>query len=121
MLAASILAGASGQISSSTADHRDSLAYPEHSGKDPLFVFYQDYQTFQAGSLTASHTVPGDYEFRWQKYNPDTDGFDPPFSTETGVSSSTVSDLTDGGYRVSISGGPGPDTSMMAWVIYCPP
>ena len=116
MLTAIAFAASFGQITSPTADHMDSLAYPVKEGKDPLFVFYQTYQSFRPGTLTA--TLPGsaEYSFEWSRYNPDTDGFDPPFNTGNGVSSS-VPDLEDGGYQVRIFDENGTDTSLTAWVL----
>lgn len=104
------------QITSTTADRVDSLAYPIHFGKDPFFIFYQKYQVFRSGSLTATLPGSGDYNFEWSKYDPDLDGFSPPFSTGSGASS-TVADLIDGCYRVRIFNGSGTDTTLTAWVM----
>ena len=105
------------QISSPTADYTDSLSYPVSFGKDPRFVFYQVNQVPKAGRLDATHPNPGSYNFEWRKYNPDLDGFDPPFVSESGAASSTVTDLIDGGYQVRIWNGSGTDTTMLAWVM----
>ena len=106
-----------GQITSLSADHVDSLAYPVKEGKDPFFIFYQTRQVYKAGSLSATLPGNGSYNFEWSRYNPDVSGFDPPFEIESNQPSSTVSDLEDGGYRVRISDGGGSDTTMMAWVM----
>ena len=37
------------QITSPAADYVDSLSYPVHPGKDPLFVFYQTNQVPKPG------------------------------------------------------------------------
>jgi len=105
------------QISSATADMMDSLAYEESPLKDPLFVFHQLNQGTITGSLSA--TLPGtaSYNFAWSKYNPTLSGFDPPFSTETNMSSSEVEDLEDGGYQVRVWDGAITDTVMTAWVM----
>ncbi|MEN8158259.1 MAG: hypothetical protein ABFS10_15005, partial [Bacteroidota bacterium] len=106
-----------GQITSPTADYIDSLGYPVSEGKDPLFIFYQTNGTHRPGSLSA--TLPGSdlFSFEWRLYNPAISGFDPPFSTETGVQSSSVTELADGGYRVRIFNATGTDTTLMAWVM----
>ena len=106
------------QISSGAADHVDTLSYlPGNTAEDLLFVFYQENQVSNPGSLTASHPVSGSYTFEWSRYNPVLNGFDPAFSTESGTSSSSVSDLDEGGYRVRISNGTGTDTTFMSWVM----
>jgi gliding motility-associated-like protein len=105
------------QITSTTADWLDSVAYETTTKKDPLFVFYQINKVFKPGSLTA--TLPGSevYNFEWSKYNPAINGFNPPFSTDTDEMFSTVSDLNEGGYQVRIWDGATTDTVMTAWVM----
>lgn len=106
------------QISSSTADHVDTLTYlTGNTARDPLFVFYQLDGVSKPGSLTASHSSGGSYNFEWRKYNPAINGFDPAFSSETGTTSSTVSNLDDGGYSVRIWNGSDTDSTLMSWVM----
>lgn len=105
------------QISSSTADKVDSLAYETSSAKDPLFVFHQVNQGTKKGDLSATLPVIDLYNFAWSKYNPDLNGFDPPFRTETSVSNSSVSDLEEGGYQVRVWEGTNTDTILTAWVM----
>lgn len=106
-----------GQITSTSADRVDSLAYPVKEGKDPFFIFYQSNQEQKLGSLSAG--LPGNesYDFEWSLYNPDLPGFDPPFQSDSNQPSSTASDLETGGYQVRISNGGGTDTTMVAWVM----
>jgi gliding motility-associated-like protein len=108
---------ASAQITSATADYVDSVSYPVREGWDPLFVFYQTNQVPRSGDLTATLPGNGSYSFEWSRYNETINGFDPPFATETGVASSSVGDLQEGGYRVSIFDGASTDTTMMAWIM----
>ncbi|MCK5136575.1 MAG: gliding motility-associated C-terminal domain-containing protein [Bacteroidales bacterium] len=105
------------QITSSTADHVDTISYPVSQGEDPLFVFYQINQVPKPGSLSATLPGSGNYNFEWSKYNPAINGFDPPFSSDAGTTTSTVSDLEEGGYQVRIRDGGSTDTSMLAWVM----
>ena len=59
------------QITSATADHVDTLSYPAgNPARDPLFVFYQLDGVSKPGSLTASYTGGGDFNFEWSMYNP---------------------------------------------------
>ena len=106
-----------GQITSSSADRVDSLAYSQKEGKDPFFIFYQTDQVFKAGALSASLPGGGSYSFEWSRYNPDLPGFDTPFLSETNLQSSTASGLESGGYQVRIFNTSGTDTSMMAWLM----
>ena len=107
-----------GQITSATADHVDTLGYlPGNTDRDPLFVFYQEDGIHKAGTLTAVHPDGGSFNFDWSRYNPAINGFDPVFSSESGIAASTVSDLDDGGYRVRIWNGTGTDMTLMSWVM----
>jgi len=106
-----------GQITSSQADHVDSLAYTHKQGKDPFFIFYQTNQVYKAGELSASLPDGGSYSFEWSRYNPDLPGFDNPFLSESNRQSSTAPDLESGGYQVRIFNTTGTDTSMMAWLM----
>ena len=106
------------QISSSTADHVDTLTYPAgNPAEDPLFVFFQLDDIYKPGSLTATYAGGGNFNFDWSMYNPAINGFDPAFSSESGVPSSSVSNLDEGGYRVRIWNGTGTDITLMSWVM----
>ncbi len=109
---------ATAQITSPTADHVDTLSYlPGNTDRDPLFVFYQTGGALIPGTLSASYPEPGIFNFEWRKYNPGAGGFDPVFSSDAGVPSSSVSNLEDGGYRVRVWNGTSTDTTMTAWVM----
>jgi len=106
------------QVTSSTADHVDTLTYPPgNPAEDPLFVFYQPLTGNKQGSLTAIYPGGGSINFEWSMYNPAISGFDPPFSSDAGTTSSSVSSLDEGGYRVRIWNGSDVDTTMMSWVM----
>lgn len=106
------------QITSASADHTDTLTYPPgNPAEDPLFVFYQLNQESNPGSLSATYPGAGNFNFEWSRYNPAISGFDPAFSSESGTTSSTVSDLDEGGYRVRIWNSTDTDTIMMSWVM----
>jgi gliding motility-associated-like protein len=81
-----------------------------------LFVFYQPGTGVEKGSLTASLPDQGNYNFDWSQYDPGTSAF-LPYSSESGVQRSTLSDLDEGGYRVRIWNGTGTDTTFLAWVM----
>jgi gliding motility-associated-like protein len=106
-----------GQIVSPQADATRLLSYTTHTGKDPLFVFYQSYGNHRPGSLTATGPAAGNFDFVWMKYDPDADDFTIPVEAESGVTALTINGLDDGGYRVQISNGVDTDTSFIAWVM----
>lgn len=119
MLAVLLFAGMnlSAQISSPQADAAKTVSYPVYSGTDMLYAFYQTNGALKPGSLTATGPGAGNFDFTWTKYDETADGFTIPVKVETGVASSSISNLTDGGYRVNVFNGVGVDTSFIAWVM----
>ncbi len=105
------------QIGSNTANYSDTLGYPVFGGTDRYFVFHAtEHGSPATGTLTAS--APGGappYDFSWSRYDTASNGFSPPFFSQTGVPSSTVSNLGWGCYRVHISSAD-LDTVFRAWV-----
>jgi gliding motility-associated-like protein len=106
-----------GQITSPQADAVKTLSYTTYANESQLFVFYQSDGNYRPGSLTATGPATGSFDFVWTKYNPDADGFTIPVSSESSVTSSTVTALNEGGYRVQVSNGVDVDTSFIAWVM----
>jgi gliding motility-associated-like protein len=107
---------ASAQISSPAATFSDTLEYPVFEEKDPYFVFSSTVQGIPIkGELDAIPPSGVASDFSWSRYNPGSNGFDPPFSVESGVLASRISDLEQGCYRVQITS-PGVDTILRAWV-----
>jgi gliding motility-associated-like protein len=106
------------QLSSSTADHVDTLSYlGGNTNRDPLFVFYQNDGQYTPGRLSARYPGPGNFNFEWRKYNPLAGSFGPVFSSDAGTTSSLASNLDGGGYQVRVWNGGGTDTTMVAWVL----
>ncbi len=95
-------------------------SYPgEPERKDPVFIFCvpEGNNDFSIGELIA--TPPGGIAgctFDWCKYNPSDSVFDPSFHSENDVTSSTVTGLESGGYKVRIRDAGSMDTSFIAWV-----
>jgi gliding motility-associated-like protein len=89
-------------------------SYTTSAVKDPVFIFCGASGS-QKANLTA--TSPGGtppFNFTWYKWSDLTKSFSILFKTATGVTTSSASDLIDGGYRVLISGGK--DTTLTGWV-----
>jgi gliding motility-associated-like protein len=84
-------------------------------GRDPIFIFCNSSGT-QKGALTAvSPGGTGPFTFTWLKWSDATRSFSVPVKTETGVMSSSLSGIDDGGYRVNISSS-GFSTSLTGWI-----
>ncbi len=81
-------------------------SYPSApTAKDPVFI-YCNTSGSQKGTLNAiSPGGTGPFNFTWYKWSDITKSFSISVKTESGVSTSSVSDLDDGGYKVIISGG----------------
>lgn len=89
--------------------------YPVTTRHDPVFIFCTSGST-TTGTLTA--TSPGGtapFTFTWTMYDLTGGGFTIPLPGGTGTSS-TVSGLQEGGYRVTITDGGTYDTTLYAWV-----
>jgi len=90
-------------------------AYPSAPGvKDPVFI-YCNTTGSKSGELTAvspGGTAPFDYS--WYKWNDVTKSFSDFIKTETGVLTSSLTGLSEGGYKVEITGGF--ITSLTGWI-----
>jgi len=106
-----------GQITSPQSDATRQLDYPVATGSDPMYVFYQQEGENQPGSLVAGLPVAGPFDFVWTMYDQVADAFSIPVASESGVETSTVSGLDEGGYSVQITNGVDIDTSFIAWVM----
>ena len=106
------------QISSPWANYSDTIDYPVFKGLDLYYIFHSPEGAQQKyGRLAANPpagSTPG-WGFEWSQFDTVNKEYSAPFLIETGVSSSEVSNLESGGYRVRITG-PGTDTVFRAWV-----
>jgi gliding motility-associated-like protein len=82
--------------------------------KDPIFIFCNSSGS-QKGNMSAiSPGGTGPYTFTWYQWNDITKTFSTLIKTEPAVLTSSVTDLSEGGYRVIISGGF--DATLTGWV-----
>lgn len=88
----------------------------EYSGgkQDNIYVFCGQKGETKA-TLTATSSDGQPAIFQWQKYNASSASFDLFLNDQSGGSTSTISNLQDGAYRVTITGTSGP-TTYTAWV-----
>ena len=106
----------SGQL---TAPGSNTVRYTQYPSsptvRDPVFVFCGSTGN-TTGTLTAvSPGGTGPFTFTWYRWNEVSRGFTQLILTESGVLSSSATNLEEGGYRVSISG-PGYNTSLTGWI-----
>ncbi len=89
-------------------------AYPASQVKDPIFI-YCNSSGNQKGTLIAGNPDGlVNHNFIWYQWSNDTKSFSIPLKSESGVKSSTVDNLDEGGYRVEITGGR--DTILTGWI-----
>ena len=101
------------QISSEAED----MVPTEYSSgtQDQIYIFCTA-PNEQAGMLKADAPGGGAASFEWGKYNPATGSFDVFLTENSGSTSSTVNNLADGGYRVTVTEGT-ESTVYTAWVM----
>ncbi len=92
-------------------------SYPSSPGvKDPVFVYCNSSGTVKGNLNAVSPGGTGPFTFSWNRWSDATKGFTVFISSETGVMSSAISNLDEGGYRVTISNGAGYNTSLTGWI-----
>ena len=92
-------------------------SYPSSPGvKDPVFVYCNSSGTVKGSLNAVSPGGTGPFTFSWNRWSDATSGFTVFISSETGVMSSAISNLDEGGYRVTISNGAGYNTSLTGWI-----
>jgi gliding motility-associated-like protein len=103
------------QLSAPGANAVRYTSYPSAPAvKDPIFIFCNS-SGLQRGNLNAvSPKGTGPFNFTWYKWSDVTKTFSIPMKTDNGVAVSIAGDLTEGGYKVTVSGGY--DTSFVGWV-----
>ena len=96
-------------------------SYPSApSAKDPVF-FYCNINGAERGTLTASSKDTVVRMFNWYRWNTISNSFSIPVISESGVISSTISGLTEGGYKVDIDSAGIYDTSLVGWIFLTDP
>jgi gliding motility-associated-like protein len=111
----SVFYPAIGQLSapgSSATIQTEYTAFPE---ADNIFIFCSISEGVPAGSLQVQTALAGTKTYLWEKYNPASGIFDFYSSESTEEMQSTVSNLEDGGYRVTVTQGETSET-FRAWV-----
>jgi gliding motility-associated-like protein len=92
-------------------------SYPSSPGtKDPVFIFCNSSGTVKGNLNAVSPGGTGPFTFSWYKWSDATKGFTQLIRTETGLLSSAIGNLDEGGYRVNISNGSGYSTNLTGWI-----
>lgn len=73
--------------------------------KDPVFIYCSTSASQKATLNASSPGGTGPFNFDWFKWSDITKSFSILLKTESGILSSSASDLDEGGYRIIISGG----------------
>ena len=105
------------QLSSPLSGAVRNTTYPVTTGRsDPIFIFCNSSGS-EKGSLQADSpggTSP--FNFTWYMWNNVSKSFSDSLNTDSSVSSSTITGLDEGGYKVRITDGGGYDTTLFAWI-----
>jgi gliding motility-associated-like protein len=82
--------------------------------KDPIFIYCNSSGNQKGTLAAASPSGTGPFNFTWYQWDDATKNFSLLLKTDTGVQTSTISNLAEGGYRVIISGGA--NATLTGWV-----
>ncbi len=93
------------QISAPGSSSSARANYPVFGETDSIFVFCAQNEGAANGALRVQTALEGTKTFLWEKYNNVSGEFEFYFSESTSAQESTISSLTDGGYRATITQG----------------
>jgi gliding motility-associated-like protein len=94
---------ANAQITAPAAQGAVKTEYTAFPQQDDIFIFCSMDENASLASLQAQTTLIGTKTFLWEKYNPATGAFEFYFSESTSLQQSTIQNLENGGYRVSVT------------------
>ena len=93
------------QLSAPGASGSDETSYPAFAAVDSIYIFCAGDAPASIGQLNAETALTGTKTFLWEKYNPQASTFDFYQSESVDGSTSEITGLADGCYRVTISQG----------------
>jgi gliding motility-associated-like protein len=98
------------------------VTYPSVTGRKDKAFFYCNSLGTERGTLTAARpNSSGTHNFTWYKWNDLTTSFSTSIQTDSGVTSSTINNLTEGGYKVDIDNSGTYDTTLAGWIFFDKP
>jgi gliding motility-associated-like protein len=106
-----------GQLTAPGMNTLRHTSYPSSpSSKDPVFIFCNSSGTVKGNLNAISPGGTGPFTFSWYKWSDATKGFTQLIRTESGLLSSAIGSLDEGGYRVNITNGSGYSTNLTGWI-----
>ena len=93
------------QLSAPGASGSDETSYPAFAAVDSIYIFCAGDAPASIGQLSAETALTGTKTFLWEKYNPQASTFDFYQSESVDGSTSEITGLADGCYRVTITSG----------------
>lgn len=84
--------------------------------RDQIFVYCNSTGSVKGILNAVSPGGTGPFNFSWYKWSDITKGFTVLVKTETGVLTSSINNLDEGGYRVTITNGSGYSTTFTGWI-----
>ena len=85
------------QLTAPGSTYSELTQYPQATPKDPIFIFCGS-----DGSLQVSTIMTGEKTFSWEIYNSQSGEFESYFNETSSGNQSAITQLADGGYRVTI-------------------
>jgi len=84
--------------------------------RDPVFVYCKTSDPFTGSLRAVSPGGTGPFDFQWYRWDTSSNSFNIPAGSSTGVLSSEISGLDEGGYRVIITGGGSYTAELTGWI-----
>jgi gliding motility-associated-like protein len=98
------------------------VTYPSVPGRKDKAFFYCNVLGTERGTLAASRpNQSGTRNYTWYKWNDLTTSFSTFIRTDAGVTSSSINNLTEGGYKVDIDNAGIYDTTLAGWIFFDKP
>jgi gliding motility-associated-like protein len=92
-------------------------SYPSSPGiKDPIFIYCSQAGTEMGTLISTRPGGSGAYSFTWYCWNELTMSFSDSIKTDSGATTSTLSNIMEGGYKVDIRSSGVYDTSLVGWI-----
>src|SRR5690554_6568262 len=102
ILALSFSQQSMGQISAPGSVSETQTNYVSFPENDEIFIFCASQDNIEDATLQVITTIEGLKTFNWEKYNPLSGNFESFSTFESAANESTLSGLSDGGYRLRI-------------------
>lgn len=110
------------QLNAPGSNTARNVTYPSVPGRIDKAFFYCNSLGTERGTLTATRSGHASTRnFTWHKWNDATTSFSTFIQTDAGVASSTINNLTEGGFKVDIDSLGIYDTTLVGWIFFDKP